>query len=67
MAVAVRAVLARVTAPVLVIGATRDPLHPRDVAEQVAAAFRHGRLELVPSWLTHRGDVRGWLAGFPRG
>ncbi|GAB2996122.1 alpha/beta fold hydrolase [Saccharothrix stipae] len=67
VAVADRAVLARVTAPVLVIGATDDPLHPEDVAKQVAAAFPGGRLELVPSWTTHRGDVRGWLSDFLRG
>ncbi|WP_306743815.1 alpha/beta fold hydrolase [Saccharothrix yanglingensis] len=67
VAVPDRAVLARVTAPVLVIGATEDPLHPEDVAKQVAAAFPNGRLELVPSWLTHRGDVRRWLADFLAG
>jgi hypothetical protein len=52
---------------VLVIGATDDPLHPEDVAKQVAASFRNGRLELVPSWSTHRGDVRRWLSDFLRG
>lgn len=67
VAVPDRAVLARVEAPVLVVGATRDPLHPEDVAKQVAAAFPNGRLELVPSWLTHRGDVRGWLVDFLHG
>ncbi|MFD1148971.1 alpha/beta fold hydrolase [Saccharothrix hoggarensis] len=67
VAVADRAALARVTAPVLVIGATRDPLHPEDVAKQVAGAFPNGRLELVPSWLAHRADVRGWLSDFLRG
>ncbi|GAA1280557.1 alpha/beta hydrolase [Saccharothrix xinjiangensis] len=67
VAVPDRAALALVTAPVLVVGATRDPLHPEDVAEQVAAAFPNGRLELVPSWLTHRGDVRGWLVDFLHG
>ncbi|WP_158846943.1 alpha/beta fold hydrolase [Saccharothrix deserti] len=67
VAVADRAALAQVTAPVLVIGTTRDPLHPEDVAKQVAAAFPRGRLELVPSWSTHRGDVRGWLVDFLRG
>ena len=62
-----RAALARVTAPVLVIGATEDPLHPEDVAKQVAGSFPNGRLELVPSWLSHRGDVRRWLLDFLRG
>jgi pimeloyl-ACP methyl ester carboxylesterase len=59
--------LSQVTAPVLVVGATRDPLYPEDVAKQVAASFPNGRLELVPSWTTHRGDVRGWLLDFLRG
>lgn len=67
VAVPDREVLARVTAPVLVVGATRDPLHPEDVAKQVAAAFPNGRLELVPSWMTHRGDVRRWLVDFLAG
>lgn len=67
VAVADRASLALVTAPVLVIGATDDPLHPEDVAKQVAASFPNGALELVPSWLTHRADVRGWLVDFLRG
>ncbi|MEU4740351.1 alpha/beta hydrolase [Actinosynnema sp. NPDC023658] len=67
VAVTDRAALARVTAPVLVVGATRDPLHPVDVAEQVAGAFPNARLELVPSWSTHRADVRGWLVDFLRG
>ncbi|MCC8244279.1 alpha/beta hydrolase [Saccharothrix sp. NEAU-S10] len=67
VAVTDRAALAQVTAPVLVVGATDDPLHPEDVAKQVAAAFPNGRLELVPSWATRRGDVRGWLVDFLRG
>lgn len=33
VAVADRAALSQVTAPVLVVGATRDPLHPEDVAQ----------------------------------
>jgi 3-oxoadipate enol-lactonase len=67
VAVLDRTVLSRVTAPVLVVGATDDPLHPEDVAKQVAASFPNGRLELVPSWSTHRGDVRRWLSDFLRG
>ncbi|NUT54243.1 MAG: alpha/beta hydrolase [Saccharothrix sp.] len=67
VAVADRSALARVTAPVLVVGATEDPLHPEDVAKQVAASFPNGRLELVPSWLAHRGEVRRWLSDFLRG
>lgn len=64
VAVPDRALLAAVEVPVLVVGATRDPLHPVEVAEATAAAFPKGRLELVPSWLTHRGDVRRWLGEF---
>ncbi|MEV0676632.1 alpha/beta hydrolase [Actinosynnema sp. NPDC050436] len=67
VAVPDRALLAAVRAPVLVVGATRDPLHPEDVAKATAAAFPAGRLELVPSWLTRRGDVRGWLGHFLAG
>ncbi|MBP2339572.1 alpha/beta fold hydrolase [Saccharothrix coeruleofusca] len=62
-----RALLARVRAPVLVIGATEDPLHPEEVAKEVAAAFPRGRLELVPSWLAHRAPVRRWLTDFLAG
>ncbi|WP_433266157.1 alpha/beta fold hydrolase [Actinosynnema sp. CS-041913] len=62
-----RSLLHAVRIPVLVVGATEDPLHPEDVAKATAAAFPDGRLELVPSWLTHRGDVRGWLGDFLRG
>ncbi|QTR06250.1 alpha/beta hydrolase [Saccharothrix algeriensis] len=62
-----RSVLRAVRAPVLVVGATEDPLHPREVAEATAAALPAGRLELVPTWLSHRGDVRGWLGDFLRG
>ncbi|MBW4715804.1 alpha/beta fold hydrolase [Saccharothrix obliqua] len=64
VAVPDRALLRAVRVPVLVVGATRDPLHPREVAEAAAAALPAGRLELVPSWLTHRGDVRRWLGDF---
>ncbi len=62
-----RALLHAVQAPVLVIGATRDPLHPESVARETAAAFPNGRLELVPSWLTHRAEVRGLLGEFLAG
>jgi pimeloyl-ACP methyl ester carboxylesterase len=60
-------VLSQVNAPVLVIGATGDPLHPEAVAKATAAAFPHGRLELVDSpapLITHRREVRGWLVDF---
>jgi pimeloyl-ACP methyl ester carboxylesterase len=61
------AVLRRVAAPVLVVGATGDPLHPLDVAEATAAAFPRGELALVPSaapLLTHRPAVRERLVAF---
>ena len=61
------AVLSQVKAPVLVIGATGDPLHPEDVAKATAAAFPNGRLEVVPSaapLITHRRVVRTWLVDF---
>ena len=59
--------LAPVTSEVLVVGATGDPLHPAEVAKDVAAAFPHGRLELLPSaapMLTHRAELRRLLATF---
>ena len=60
-------VLASVASEVLVLGATADPLHPAEVAEDVAAAFPRARLELLPSaapMLTHRRELRGLLTGF---
>ncbi|MBB4962723.1 alpha/beta fold hydrolase [Saccharothrix violaceirubra] len=54
--------LRRVVAPVLVVGAENDPLHPVTVAARTAAAFPNGRLEIVPSWPDARPSVRGWLA-----
>ncbi|RKT57947.1 TAP-like protein [Saccharothrix australiensis] len=62
-----RSVLGAVTVPVLVVGATEDPLHPEHVAKETAAALPNSRLELVPSWLTRRSEVRGWLGDFLRG
>ncbi|MFB9497149.1 alpha/beta fold hydrolase [Saccharothrix mutabilis subsp. capreolus] len=67
VAVADRSVLENVRIPVLVVGATEDPLHPENIAKDTAAAFPNGRLELVPSWLTHRADVRTWLVDFLHG
>ncbi|WP_307868132.1 alpha/beta fold hydrolase [Umezawaea beigongshangensis] len=61
------AVLSRVAAPVLVVGATADPVHPEGVARAVAAAFPRGELDLVPSaapLLTHRPAVRERLVAF---
>ncbi|WP_157529502.1 alpha/beta fold hydrolase [Nocardia sp. NRRL S-836] len=67
VAVADAAQLAAVEAPVLVIAATDDPLHPEDVAKATAAAFPNGELWLVGSpspMLTHRGEVRHRLVEF---
>jgi len=64
VSVADPAVLAEVTAPVLVVAATDDPLHPAPVAEATAAAFPHGKLEVFPSrtpLVTHRREVRTLL------
>ena len=51
----------------LVIGGVGDPLHPEQVARDVAAALPHGRLELIDSpapLLTHRREVRSLLVEF---
>jgi pimeloyl-ACP methyl ester carboxylesterase len=61
--------LAEVTADVLVIGATRDPLHPEYAARAVAAALsrendKRVRLEILDSavpMLTHRSLIRTLL------
>lgn len=60
-------VLARVTCPVLVIAATRDPLHPGDVAKEIAAAVPTATLELFDSpapLITDRRRVRQLLREF---
>lgn len=52
---------------VLVVGAADDPLHPSEVAEELAGAFADARLELLPSpapMLTHRSELRRLLTGF---
>ncbi|WP_434452486.1 alpha/beta fold hydrolase [Lentzea sp. E54] len=67
VAVADASSLAAVTAPVLVIGAVGDPLHPEDVAKATAAAFPNGDLWLVDSaapMITHRAEVRHRLVEF---
>jgi pimeloyl-ACP methyl ester carboxylesterase len=59
--------LARVTCPVLVIGATQDPLHPGDVAEEIAAALPTAKLELFDSQaplISDRRRVRQLLREF---
>ena len=61
------AALAAVKAPVLVIGAVGDPLHPEDVAKATAAAFPEGELWLIDSpspMISHRAAVRHRLAAF---
>lgn len=65
--IASRSALRKVSAPVLVLGAVGDTLHPSSVAEESAAAFPHGKLELFPSpapLITHRAEVRSLLQGF---
>lgn len=60
-------VLAEVSAVVLVIGATDDPLHPAEVAKATAAALPRSRLDIIESrapMLTHRRTVRGQLVDF---
>ncbi len=67
VAVADASVLTAVSAPVLVIGAVDDPLHPEEVAKATAAAFPQGELWLVDSpspMITHRAEVRRRLVDF---
>ncbi|MCE7005552.1 alpha/beta hydrolase [Kibdelosporangium philippinense] len=59
-----REALRHVTAPTLVISAVGDPLHPAEIAEQVAAAFAKGQLEVFDSTaplITHRAQLRALL------
>ena len=59
--------LSQVSAPVLVLAGTGDPLHPTEVARAVAAAFRHAELVVLDSpapLLTHRREVRARLVDF---
>jgi pimeloyl-ACP methyl ester carboxylesterase len=63
------AVLGDVSGEALVISGTDDPLHPADVAKDVAGAFPRARLELLPSrapMLTHRKELRSLLVDFLR-
>ncbi len=63
-------VLQRVTCPVLVIGASQDPLHPGDVAKEIAGALPTARLELFDSaapLVTDRRQVRHLLQDFFEG
>jgi 3-oxoadipate enol-lactonase len=62
--IADRRALAQVTAKVLIIAATGDPLHPTHVAEQTAAAFRDAELIVFDSpapMITHRAELRACL------
>ncbi|WP_229686623.1 alpha/beta fold hydrolase [Longimycelium tulufanense] len=59
--------LAEARLPVLVIGATRDPLHPEQVAKATAAALPGARLELIDSpapMITHRRHLRALITDF---
>lgn len=62
-----RGELARVTAPVLVVGQQGDDVHPAAVAEQVAAALPNARLHVFSEagamWLA-RARLRELVAGF---
>lgn len=61
------AALAAARLPVLVIGATTDPLHPEAAARATGSAFPCARTEIFDSrapLITHRQDVRRLLAEF---
>lgn len=61
------AALAAVRVPVLVIGATADPLHAESAARATAAAFPAAHLELFDSaapLVTHRREIRRLLTDF---
>lgn len=59
--------LAAVTARALVIGCVGDPLHPAEVAEELAAALPDATLHVYDKpgvvW-THRADLRGRISAF---
>jgi pimeloyl-ACP methyl ester carboxylesterase len=62
-----RAVLAHVTAPVLVVGQEGDPTHPARIAREVAAALPNATLHVFdePGGLaTHRAAVRAAVSAF---
>lgn len=62
-----RSVLAGVTAPALVIGQDSDPLHPSQVARELAEALPDAALHVFRQagsvWL-HRRQLRAIIAGF---
>lgn len=59
--------LTAVTADALVIGASGDPLHPADIARQLAEVLPRATLHVYDGpgvlW-THRGDLRARISGF---
>jgi pimeloyl-ACP methyl ester carboxylesterase len=62
-----RAVLARVTAPCLVVGQEGDPTHPARIAREIAAALPSATLHVFgePGGLTaHRAEVRALMTAF---
>ncbi|WP_226913552.1 alpha/beta fold hydrolase [Gephyromycinifex aptenodytis] len=62
-----RGVLARVSAPVLVIGQEGDEAHPHRIAVELASAFPNAAVEILPPggvlW-THRAHVRALISTF---
>ncbi|MGW0228234.1 alpha/beta fold hydrolase [Actinopolymorpha singaporensis] len=68
--VADRGVLARCTAPVLVVGQGGDDAHPAGVARETAAALPNAELEVFPPggllW-EHRAAVRARISAFLNG
>lgn len=62
-----RAVLARVAAPVLVVGQEGDNAHPYTVANDLAECFPNARLEILPPggvlW-RHRNRIRSLVSEF---
>ncbi|GAA2755924.1 alpha/beta fold hydrolase [Actinopolymorpha rutila] len=65
-----RGVLARCTAPVLVVGQEGDDAHPADVARETAAALPNAELEVFPPggllW-EHRSATRARISAFLNG
>ena len=62
-----RALLARVTAPCLVIGQENDPTHPARIARDVAAALPDATLHVFQTaggLTAHRAEVRTLLTAF---
>lgn len=65
--IASRSVLARATAPCLVVGQEGDPVHPAHIARELAAALPGARLHVSGEpggLLTHRAEWRALIAPF---